>query len=105
MRAPLSWLRAHTDLPAGTRGVDVAAALVRVGLEDEGLHGADVTGPLVVGEVVSAEPEPQKNGKTIHWCQVRVGALGAVLPGDRLAQDLRPRLRRHDLLGEGARPR
>ncbi|MGL5829385.1 MAG: phenylalanine--tRNA ligase subunit beta, partial [Angustibacter sp.] len=40
---------------------------------EEGLHGAEITGPLVVGEVLSKEPEPQKNGKVIHWCQVRVG--------------------------------
>ncbi|MBE7189709.1 phenylalanine--tRNA ligase subunit beta, partial [Jatrophihabitans endophyticus] len=26
------------------------------------------------GRVLSAEPEPQKNGKTINWCQVDVGA-------------------------------
>ena len=34
--------------------------------------GADLAGPLVVGEVVGFEEEPQKNGKTIRWCQVRV---------------------------------
>ena len=32
---------------------DVAADLVRVGREEEAIHGAAVTGPLVVGEVVS----------------------------------------------------
>jgi phenylalanyl-tRNA synthetase beta chain len=52
----------------------VAAALVRVGLEEEGIHRVDITGPVVVGEVLSAEHEPQSNGKTILWCQVRVGA-------------------------------
>ena len=81
------------------------------------------------------EPEPQKNGKTINWCTVDVGDAngtgepqgivcgahnfevgdlvvvvlpGGVLPGglrDLRAQDLRPRLRRHDLLHQGARPR
>ncbi|WP_460460550.1 phenylalanine--tRNA ligase subunit beta, partial [Angustibacter peucedani] len=74
MRAPLSWLREHTDLPDGATPEQVQAVLVRVGLEEEAVHRSDVTGPLVVGEVLSAEPEPQKNGKTINWCQVRVGS-------------------------------
>ncbi len=73
MRAPLRWLREHTDLSVDVSAEQVAAALVRVGLEEEGLHRADVTGPVVVGQVLSVEPEPQKNGKTINWCQVDVG--------------------------------
>ncbi|MEO7744727.1 MAG: phenylalanine--tRNA ligase subunit beta, partial [Actinomycetota bacterium] len=73
MRAPLRWLREHTDLSDDVSAEQVAAALVRVGLEEEGLHRADVTGPVVVGQVLSVEPEPQKNGKTISWCQVDVG--------------------------------
>ena len=32
-----------------------------------------MTGPIVVGYVVDATPEPQKNGKTINWCHVDVG--------------------------------
>ena len=32
-----------------------------------------VTGPIVVGYVVDATPEPQKNGKTINWCHVDCG--------------------------------
>jgi phenylalanyl-tRNA synthetase beta chain len=35
--------------------------------------GGEVAGPVVVGRVVSAHPEPQKNGKTIMWCRVDVG--------------------------------
>jgi phenylalanyl-tRNA synthetase beta chain len=73
MRAPLSWLREHVDVPADATGEQVATALVRVGLEEEGLHGGDVTGPVVVARVLSVEDEPQKNGKTIHWCSVDVG--------------------------------
>ncbi|KQX63574.1 phenylalanine--tRNA ligase subunit beta [Angustibacter sp. Root456] len=73
MRAPLSWLREHTDLPAGTTPQQVLDVLWRVGLEEEAVHGGDLTGPVVVGRVLSVEPEPQKNGKTIHWCQVQVG--------------------------------
>lgn len=76
MHAPVSWLRELADVPADARGVDIAADLVRVGLEEEGLHGGDIAGPLVVGRVLTVEPEPQKNGKTISWCTVDVGAHG-----------------------------
>ncbi|WP_298989416.1 phenylalanine--tRNA ligase subunit beta [uncultured Pseudokineococcus sp.] len=73
MRVGVSWLAEVTDVADGATAEDVAAVLVRVGLEEEGLHGGDVSGPVVVGRVLSAEPEPQKNGKTIHWCSVDVG--------------------------------
>ena len=73
MRVPIDWLREYVAVPAEARGVDVAAALVKVGLEEEGIHGGDITGPVVVGRVLSKEPEEQKNGKTINWCQVDVG--------------------------------
>ncbi|WP_337059706.1 phenylalanine--tRNA ligase subunit beta [Kineococcus sp. G2] len=73
MRVPLSWLAEHVDLEPGARGADVAAALVRVGLEEEGVHTSGVSGPLVVGRVLDLTPEPQKNGKTINWCHVDVG--------------------------------
>ncbi len=86
MRAPISWLRAWADVPADATGEQVAAALVRVGLEEEGLHGGDVTGPVVVGRVLTADPEPQKNGKTIRWCSVDVGTMhGAGGAGDSAA--------------------
>ncbi|MFI2752611.1 phenylalanine--tRNA ligase subunit beta [Cellulomonas sp. P22] len=74
-RIPLTWLAEHVDLPAGTTAEQLAADLVRVGLEEEAILPAAVTGPLVVGEVVERTPEPQKNGKTINWCRVDVGAL------------------------------
>ncbi len=73
MRVPMSWLSEVVDVVPGSTGEDVAAALVRVGLEEEGLETGGVTGPLVVGRVLSAQDEPQKNGKTIRWCQVDVG--------------------------------
>jgi len=76
MRAPISWLRDYVDVAPGVTGRDVAASLVRVGLEEEGLHGGDVTGPLVVGRVLGLVEEPQKNGETIRWCQVDVGEHG-----------------------------
>ncbi len=76
MRVPLEWLGELVDLPNGATGAQVAADLVRVGLEEECLHGGEVTGPLVVGRVLELTKEPQKNGKTISWCQVDVGDHG-----------------------------
>ncbi|TWX34169.1 phenylalanine--tRNA ligase subunit beta [Frigoribacterium sp. ACAM 257] len=73
MRVPLSWLGEHVDLPDDVSLEHVHAALVSVGFEEEDVHVGDVTGPLVVGQVLELEPEPQKNGKTINWCQVAVG--------------------------------
>ncbi len=74
MRAPIEWLRELTEVDPETKGVDVAATLVRVGLEEEGILGGEVSGPLVVGRVLERTPEEQKNGKTINWCQVDVGS-------------------------------
>lgn len=76
MRVPLSWLAEYVDLPGDATPESVMAELVKVGLEEEGAHGFDVTGPVVVGEVVEFVEEPQTNGKTIRWCQVRVAASG-----------------------------
>ena len=75
MKAPISWLAEHVDLPAGLTDRALADALVRVGMEVEGVEsGADaLSGPIVVGRVLSFDDEPQKNGKTIRWCQVDVG--------------------------------
>ena len=74
MRVPVDWLGEYVELPRGVTGGQIAASLVAVGLEEEGLHGSGVGGPLVVGRVLEKHPEPQKNGKTINWCQVDVGA-------------------------------
>ncbi len=70
---PLGWLAEMVDVVPGSTAEDVAAALVRVGLEEEGVHGSGVTGPLVVGRVLSIVNEPQSNGKTIRYCRVDVG--------------------------------
>ncbi|KGM11253.1 phenylalanyl-tRNA synthetase subunit beta, partial [Cellulomonas bogoriensis 69B4 = DSM 16987] len=72
-RIPLTWLGELVELPPGTTAEQLAADLVRVGLEEEAVHPAAVTGPLVVGRVLERTPEPQKNGKTINWCRVDVG--------------------------------
>jgi hypothetical protein len=76
MRVPLSWLGELVDLAPGARGAEVAASLVSVGLEEEALHGGDITGPLVVGRVLTFEEQIQKNGKPIRFCTVDVGHHG-----------------------------
>ena len=75
MRAPLSWLREHADLPADVTGRDLATRLVAAGLEVETVEqpGHDIDGPVVVGRVVAFEDETASNGKTIRWAQVDVG--------------------------------
>lgn len=73
MRIPLSWLAEHVELPAEGAAEWLHATLVRVGFEEEAVHGGELRGPIVVGRVLSIEEEPQKNGKTIRWCQVDVG--------------------------------
>ncbi|WP_022925538.1 phenylalanine--tRNA ligase subunit beta [Serinicoccus marinus] len=74
MRVPVDWLGDYVTLPEGVTGEQIAADLVAVGLEEEGVHTSGVGGPLVVGRVLEMTPEEQKNGKTINWCQVDVGA-------------------------------
>lgn len=76
MRVPLSWLAEYVELVPGTTPEDVHAALVKVGLEEEDVHTFEVEGPIVVGEVLEFVEEPQSNGKTIRWCQVRVAPEG-----------------------------
>ncbi|TXN31559.1 phenylalanine--tRNA ligase subunit beta [Lacisediminihabitans profunda] len=73
MRVPISWLREFVDVPLDATPEDVHAALVSVGFEEEDVHGFEVSGPIVVGQVLEFTPEPQSNGKTINWCQVDVG--------------------------------
>ena len=75
MRAPVSWVAEHVDLPDGTTAREVGDALLRVGLEVERVDSAAdaMSGPIVVGRVLSFADEPQSNGKTIRWCTVDVG--------------------------------
>ena len=74
MRAPLSWLRDFAALPDDLDARGLGEALIRAGLEVETIYqaGADVTGPLVVGRVVSYEVEQHRNGKSIRYCRVDV---------------------------------
>jgi phenylalanyl-tRNA synthetase beta chain len=78
VKAPISWLAEYVDLPAGITPRQLADAVIRTGLEVESVEtGAEgLSGPLVVGRVLSFEDEAQKNGKLIRWCQVDVGEDG-----------------------------
>ncbi|MFT4258097.1 phenylalanine--tRNA ligase subunit beta [Microbacterium sp.] len=81
MRVPLSWLREYVDLAADATPEDVLAAMVSVGFEEEDVHRFEISGPVVVGQVLSFEEEPQSNGKTIRWCQVDVGEANGGVRG------------------------
>ncbi|MET9376946.1 phenylalanine--tRNA ligase subunit beta [Streptomyces sp. NPDC002992] len=74
MRVPLSWLREYVDLPATETGRDVQAKLISAGLEVETVEqlGAGLTGPLVVGKVLTIE-ELTEFKKPIRFCTVDVG--------------------------------
>ncbi|HEX5861391.1 MAG TPA: phenylalanine--tRNA ligase subunit beta [Nocardioides sp.] len=75
MRAPVSWIREYVDLPAEVTPTELARRLTMLGLKLEALvsAGDQISGPLVIGRVLTRELEPQKNGKTISWCTVDVG--------------------------------
>ncbi|MEU3688739.1 phenylalanine--tRNA ligase subunit beta [Streptomyces narbonensis] len=74
MRVPLSWLREYVDLPATVTGRDVQAKLISAGLEVETVEqlGTGLTGPLVVGKVLTIE-ELTEFKKPIRFCTVDVG--------------------------------
>ncbi|MFJ4817093.1 phenylalanine--tRNA ligase subunit beta [Streptomyces sp. NPDC088801] len=74
MRVPLSWLREYVDLPETETGRDVQAKLISAGLEVETVEqlGADLKGPLVVGQVLTIE-ELEGFKKPIRFCTVDVG--------------------------------
>lgn len=73
MKAPISWLRELVNLPVDT--ADIAERFTGLGITVERIvaTGPDITGPLLVGRVLTFVDEPQKNGKTIRWCRVDVG--------------------------------
>lgn len=75
MLAPVSWIKEHVDLPADLSTEALTDRLTMLGLKLEAIEtsGAGIEGPLVVGRVLTKEPEPQKNGKVINWCSVDVG--------------------------------
>ncbi|MFE3654831.1 phenylalanine--tRNA ligase subunit beta [Streptomyces sp. NPDC059165] len=83
MRVPLSWLREYVDLPATETGRDVQTKLIAAGLEVETVEqlGAGLTGPLVVGQVLTIE-ELTEFKKPIRFCTVDVGRAGSASPAE-----------------------
>ncbi len=75
MKVPLSWLAEYVELVEDNPR-SVMEQLVRVGIEEESAIGGDISGPVVVGQVLEFVEEPQSNGKTIRWCQVQVAKDG-----------------------------
>ncbi|CUR54149.1 Phenylalanyl-tRNA synthetase beta chain [metagenome] len=75
MRAALSWIQEYVDLPPEATLEDLTHRLTMLGLKLEGIErpGDAITGPLVLGRVLTLDKEPQKNGKVINWCTVDVG--------------------------------
>lgn len=74
MRVSMNWLREIVTLPDETTTQDIADRLTSAGLQVERIEQlGELTGPIVVGRVLEFNPEPQKNGKVINWCQVDVG--------------------------------
>ncbi|MDR0488124.1 MAG: phenylalanine--tRNA ligase subunit beta [Propionibacteriaceae bacterium] len=73
MRASYEWINAHAVLFADV--VPLAEAFTQAGLLVEQIDDPSqaITGKVVVGRVVECVEEPQKNGKTIRWCQVDCG--------------------------------
>ena len=133
MKLPLSWLREHVRLPADAGPREVAAGLIRLGVEVESVEpvgdrphraarrrpGALLRGvhrqqrqdhPLVPGRRRCGE-RPRHRLRRAQLRRRRPGRRRAARgrAARRLrhlgAQDLRPRLRRDDLLGPRARAR
>lgn len=70
---PLSWLADHVEIPEDIDAAALAAALVKVGFEEEMIHPVKVQGPLVVGKVLPLMKEVTPNGKTVNYCRIDVG--------------------------------
>lgn len=69
----LDWLKDHVEIISGTTVEQLSSDLVKVGLEEETIHPASVTGPLVAGRVLTLDAKEQSNGKVINYCRVDVG--------------------------------
>lgn len=74
MRVPLSWLRELVVLPDSLGAREIADALVRQGLEVEGVEffGSDLDGELVVAKVLTVEILTEYK-KPIRWVSLDTG--------------------------------
>ena len=85
---PFEWLAEHVEVPSGTTAKDLAASLVKVGLEPEQIVPAKVTGDLVVGRVLTKVTETHSNGKSVNYCRVDVGAFNDAPGSGKETSDL-----------------
>ncbi|WP_229053771.1 phenylalanine--tRNA ligase subunit beta [Aeromicrobium sp. Leaf350] len=88
MRVPVEWLRTLVDLPAEVTTEQLADRLTMYDLKLEEIIGGGISGPLTVGRVLAISPEQQKNGKTINWCRVDVGAQNEASVPDAPGEDV-----------------
>lgn len=74
MKVPMSWLQAMVNLPDGTTTDKVAKALTNhtATVEKVEVVGGELTGPIVIGHILSSVPEPQKNGKVINLSLIHI---------------------------------
>jgi len=72
VRVTQSWLAEYVEI-GDASAEEIGEAFVKVGLEIEEIHPApDVTGPVVVGQVLEIE-ELTEFKKPIRWCEVDIG--------------------------------
>jgi phenylalanyl-tRNA synthetase beta chain len=75
MKIPISWIKEFVSLPPRITPTQIADAFVRVGFEVESIEyqGSDISGPLVVGKVLSIE-ELTGHKKPIRYVGLDVGS-------------------------------
>ena len=71
MKAPLSWILDHVDVPEGTTTDELTDRLTLTGLKLEAIEspGRDITGPLVIGRVLTMErraAEERQDHQLVH---------------------------------------
>lgn len=74
MKAPLSWLREYVNIPSSLSPEEISNLFVRVGFEVEGIErqGDGITGPVVLGRVISIE-ELEGHKKPIRFVGLDCG--------------------------------
>ncbi|MBA3339951.1 MAG: phenylalanine--tRNA ligase subunit beta [Geodermatophilaceae bacterium] len=72
MRVPLSWLVEYAPVAGSDALGTVTDVLVRLGVEVEEIHRADLRGPLVIGRVLEIDDLTEFK-KPIRYCRVDVG--------------------------------
>ena len=62
MKTSVSWIKEYVDLPTEVTTEQLTDRLTALGLKLEAIHSAaeGISGPLVVGRVLTMEPEPQE---------------------------------------------